>query len=132
MRSTLLLHATCWSLLLVAPVPGRGCSAAEPPWVAAMRQVHSGFAGQAGYVAQFGDSITYSMAFWAPLGWTYPDRYLTADDGLPKTPRETRWRDVLLGTRDKGPQQANYSGCAPISCCRRSAPYCSAPGRRWQ
>ena len=42
----------------------------EPDWVAAMQQAHKGFNGQAGYVAQFGDSITYSMAFWSPMAWT--------------------------------------------------------------
>ncbi len=81
-----------------------------PDWVAAMRQVHTGFHGTQGYVAQFGDSITYSMAFWSPMSWTYPDQYLTENDGFPKTPPNARWRDVLLGARDKGPKFANYSG----------------------
>ena len=75
-----------------------------------MRKVHAGFKGKPGYVAQFGDSITYSMAFWSPIGWDSPDRYLTHDDGLPKTPKNTRWRDWVKGTRDKGPKFANYSG----------------------
>jgi hypothetical protein len=61
-------------------------------------------------VAQFGDSITHSMAFWSPLGWDYPDKYLVRDDGLPKTPPNARWRDVILGTRDKGSEFANDSG----------------------
>ncbi len=50
------------------------CSArAAPPeaepdaWVAAMRDVHARFSGQAGDLALFGDSITVSLAFWAPL-----------------------------------------------------------------
>lgn len=81
-----------------------------PPWVEAMRRVHAGFDGQEGYVAQFGDSITYSMAFWSVMGWCYPDRYLEGHDGMPRTPPESRWRDVLLGTRDKGPKFGNYSG----------------------
>lgn len=37
------------------------------PWVPAMREVHARFKGQKGTFAQFGDSITFSMAFWAPL-----------------------------------------------------------------
>lgn len=83
---------------------------AEPPrWVAAMRTAHRGFSGQAGYVAQFGDSITYSMAFWTAIGWDEPDQYLTQDDGLPKRP-ERRWRDTLQGFRAKGPEHGNYSG----------------------
>ena len=78
--------------------------------LAAMRKVHKGFKGQRGYVAQFGDSITYSMAFWSSIGWDEPQRYLTDDDGLPKTPGRVRWRDYVKGTRDKGPKHANYSG----------------------
>jgi len=78
--------------------------------IEAMRAVHRGFQGQQGYVAQFGDSITYSMAFWTPIGWDNPDRFLTHDDGLPKAPKNTRWRDYVKGTKDKGPKYANYSG----------------------
>lgn len=36
-------------------------------WIMAMREVHQRFTGQPGTFAQFGDSITVSMAFWAPL-----------------------------------------------------------------
>jgi len=82
----------------------------SPSVVEAMRKVHAGFSGQSGYVAQFGDSITYSMAFWSPIGWDEPQRYLTDDDGLPKKPKNARWRDYVKGTRDKGPKFANYSG----------------------
>lgn len=39
----------------------------EPEWVGAMRKVHERFSGQKGTFAQFGDSITVTMAFWAPL-----------------------------------------------------------------
>jgi lysophospholipase L1-like esterase len=83
---------------------------APPDWVKPMREVHAGFTGKAGYVAQFGDSITYSMAFWSPLGWDEPQKYLTQEDGLPGSPAKKRWRDVLHGQRDKGPRFANYSG----------------------
>jgi len=79
-------------------------------WVEPMRKVHAGFDGKQGYVAQFGDSITHSLAFWSPLGWDEPQRYLEKDDGLPKKPKSERWRDVILGTRDKGPEHGNYSG----------------------
>ena len=84
--------------------------AALPYWLDAMKAVHATFQGQTGYVAQFGDSITYSMAFWTPIGWDEPDRYLIAADGLPKRPKEKRWRDTLQGFRAKGPEQGNYSG----------------------
>lgn len=42
----------------------------EPPaWVGPMRQVHARFTGKPGTLALFGDSITYSRAFWAPLAY---------------------------------------------------------------
>lgn len=82
----------------------------RPEVLAAMRKVHAGFEGQPGYVAQFGDSITYPMAFWTPIGWDEPQRFLLQEDGLPQKPAEFRWRDYVKGTRDKGPDHANYSG----------------------
>src|SRR5688572_7033420 len=36
-------------------------------WISDMRQVHARFTGQTGTFAHFGDSITVTMAFWAPL-----------------------------------------------------------------
>lgn len=78
--------------------------------IAAMRRIHQDFDGQPGYVAQLGDSITYSMAFWKPVGWDDPDRYLSADDGLPRRPESKRWRDWIRGTGSKGPAHGNYSG----------------------
>jgi hypothetical protein len=68
----------------------------EPAWVKPMSAVHARFKGKAGYVAQLGDSITHSLAFWAPLGWDSPEQYLTRDDGMPKTPAGKRWRDTLF------------------------------------
>ncbi len=85
-------------------------AATEQDWVKPMRKVHTGFQGQPGYVAQLGDSITYSMAFWTPIGWDEPQPYLKEDDGLPKTPPGKRWRDLIQGERDKGPKHGNYSG----------------------
>ncbi len=41
--------------------------AAEPAWVAPMRDVHAKFTGTPGTLALFGDSITHSLAFWSPL-----------------------------------------------------------------
>ncbi|HZJ17748.1 MAG TPA: SGNH/GDSL hydrolase family protein [Chthoniobacteraceae bacterium] len=38
-------------------------------WVEPMRKVHAQFKGIPGTFAQFGDSITVTMAFWAPLQW---------------------------------------------------------------
>ena len=83
---------------------------ATPAWVEPMRKVHAGFDGNEGYVAQLGDSITNSLAFWSPLGWDEPQKYLTDDDGLPKKPENGRWRDVIQGTRDKGAAHGNQGG----------------------
>jgi lysophospholipase L1-like esterase len=49
--------------------------AADPlPWVDSMRSVHARFTGRPGTLACFGDSITVSMAFWAPLQASPPRR----------------------------------------------------------
>jgi lysophospholipase L1-like esterase len=74
------------------------------------RELHAGFKGETGYVAQFGDSITYSMAFWGVMNWTNPAEYLKGNDGMPKTPQNSRWRDTIKGSRDNGVKFANYSG----------------------
>jgi geranylgeranyl transferase type-2 subunit beta len=37
------------------------------PWVGQMKQVHARFTGTTSTLALFGDSITVSLAFWAPL-----------------------------------------------------------------
>ena len=44
-------------------------SAAEEPWVAAMKAVHATGIAQKGSVSQIGDSITYSKAFLAGIAW---------------------------------------------------------------
>ena len=40
---------------------------AEPAWADSMKKVHAKFTGEKGTFACFGDSITVTMAFWAPL-----------------------------------------------------------------
>jgi len=81
----------------------------KPRWLDAMKTLHQGFKGKRGQVAQLGDSITYSMAFWSPIGWADPTPYIP-DDGLPKKPKGGRWRDVIKGARDKGISNGNFSG----------------------
>jgi lysophospholipase L1-like esterase len=80
-----------------------------PDWFEPMKKINQGFDGNSCYIAQFGDSITYSMAFWSPVGWMEPDTFLTGDDGFPKRP-EKRWRDTIKGIRNKGPEHGCYSG----------------------
>jgi lysophospholipase L1-like esterase len=83
--------------------------AAEPDWVPAMQDVHKGFKGKPGYVAQLGDSITYSMAFWSAMGWADVTAHIP-DDGMPKEPQGKKWKNALSGFRDKGAKNGNYSG----------------------
>jgi hypothetical protein len=54
-------------LLLLALLFPPAARAADPDWVEPMRKVHAKFTGKRGTFAQFGDSITVTMAFWAPL-----------------------------------------------------------------
>jgi hypothetical protein len=66
-----------WLLILMAiPTvpPARGDGGQAPPateadraWVEPMRRVHAKFTGRKGTFAQFGDSITVTLAYWAPL-----------------------------------------------------------------
>lgn len=82
----------------------------SPDAVKRASEIHAGFKGEHGRIAQFGDSITYSMAFWSAMSWSDPGEYLPADDGLPKNPKNKRWRDFIKGARDKGAKFGNYSG----------------------
>src|SRR5262245_12753272 len=50
--------------IVIVPAIGR---AAEPEWVAPMKEVHARFNGTPGTLANFGDSITVTMAYWAPV-----------------------------------------------------------------
>ncbi len=91
-------------LLLQVAIP---VSAAQPQWVDAMRTVHANCRGEKGVFVNLGDSITYSMAYFAPL--QYADKAkmppgaraaLNLVDGHMK--KECyRW---------KGPEKGNYSG----------------------
>jgi hypothetical protein len=58
-----------WPALCLSPALGTGARAEDQPpaWVGAMRQTHEKFQGTPGTVALVGDSITVSLAFWAPL-----------------------------------------------------------------
>lgn len=68
-------------LLATAVVPGlfvftSSLGGAEPgagkkaDWVEPMKTVHARFEGEPGTIAHFGDSITVTMAYWAPLAGT--------------------------------------------------------------
>lgn len=60
-------HRLAIIISLAAFVLTATAQAAEPEWVEPMKKVHAHFTGTPGALALFGDSITVSMAFWAPL-----------------------------------------------------------------
>lgn len=96
--------------------------AAVPLWVEPMRALNAGFDGTDFQVAQLGDSITYSRAFWTPFSHAVVQPQWLPADGLPTHPGppqapDGRWRDVILpnsGDSDaalgKGPSAGNFSG----------------------
>jgi lysophospholipase L1-like esterase len=59
--------AACLGLLRPARADEPKKPADAPAWVEPMKRVHAKFTGQKGTFATFGDSITVTMAFWAPL-----------------------------------------------------------------
>src|SRR5262245_43351373 len=54
-------------LLLIAAAACAPARADQPAWVGPTKEVRARFTGTPGTLALFGDSITVSMAFWAPL-----------------------------------------------------------------
>jgi hypothetical protein len=59
-----------WVLLGVLGLFAGSAAAEEKDtkyWIEPMQKVHARFTGKQGTFAQFGDSITVTMAFWAPL-----------------------------------------------------------------
>ena len=73
-------------------------------WVEPMKAVHAKFTGQQGTVAQFGDSITITMAFFTPLSMEHknvPDDLKEAHAWMRKYVQARCWRGW------KGPQFGN-------------------------
>jgi lysophospholipase L1-like esterase len=63
-----MLHRCCQAVLSFVLLSIFGTAqAADGDWVEPMKQVRARFSGTPGTFAAFGDSITISMAFWAPL-----------------------------------------------------------------
>lgn len=73
------------------------------PWVPAMREVHARFTGRPGTLSLFGDSISVSLAYWAPLSSGPPglSPELTADLKLVNSHLEPacwrNWRGAEFG-----------------------------------
>ena len=60
-------HVTCLAGMLVCLAASAAAGAGDDAWDGPMKAVHAKFTGQPGTVAQFGDSITITMAFFVPL-----------------------------------------------------------------
>jgi hypothetical protein len=60
-------HRVLAALLVVLPLGPGAIRAADSDWVEPMKKVRSRFTGMPGTLALFGDSVTVSLAFWAPL-----------------------------------------------------------------
>jgi len=98
MALAVLLSSTVWNAATAATDPDSELS------VNAMREVHSRFTGTRGTLALFGDSITVSLAFWAPLAGMPRELSpeLAADLLLVKSyQRPECWRDW------RGPEYGN-------------------------
>jgi lysophospholipase L1-like esterase len=63
------LLLTAFALLAFVPV----ARADDPAWVKPMQETHAKFTGKPGTLALFGDSITETKAFWAPLAYAPKD-----------------------------------------------------------
>jgi len=80
-------------------------------WVEPMRRVHSRFKGKPGTLAQYGDSITVTMAFLALLSW---GPKIAPKNCPPEVQREmdliTRYADRKLWRERKGARWGNTGG----------------------
>lgn len=76
-------------------------------WLEPMRKVHAKFTGEKGTFACFGDSITVTMAFWAPLKWDHKNLNPEADKAymlVSEHMQDKCWRDW------KGPEFGSNGG----------------------
>jgi len=78
-----------------------------PDWAAAMKKVHAKFSGKPGTFAHFGDSITYSLAFWSSLQWR-PDQADSEFEASRQWVLKYMHKDCWRGW--KGPKYGNLSG----------------------
>jgi len=77
-------------------------------WVEPMRKVHRRFKGRAGTLAQYGDSITVTMAYLASYGW---GGKIDANNMTPEVQREAerveKYADLSLWRKWKGGEWGN-------------------------
>ena len=85
------------------------CGAADPPpeWKIAATRTHAKFTGRSGTLALFGDSITVSLAFWAPLQGEYRGASPELDRAIRRVQKHLKpecWREW------RGPEFGNDAG----------------------
>jgi GDSL-like Lipase/Acylhydrolase family len=108
-RRRALLLAAC-VLLGALPVRGQrtgGAERNETGWREAMARVHSRFHGRPGTFAQFGDSITVTLAFWTPLKYARKNAPAEMERAYRRVEGYMRpecWREW------KGPEYGNDGG----------------------
>src|SRR5262249_15249856 len=103
------MHARRLSLVLILlqlPGAARAAEADAPYWVEPMKKVHDRFKGTPATLPALADSITFTMAFWAPLHYE-PKKMSTemtaARDLVKKHLKEDCW------AKWKGPDYGNNS-----------------------
>jgi lysophospholipase L1-like esterase len=102
---TFLVSAALLALAALAPVrAGTGAGDKRDYWIEPMKKVHARFTGTKGTLALFGDSITVSMAFWAPLAYepkNMPDDMAQAQKLVKryiKPDSWAKWRGAAYGS----------------------------------
>jgi len=78
-----------------------------PAWVESAKNIHYRFTGRRGSFAQFGDSITYSTAYWYPIGYSHPKMSPAAQQAYDNV--NTFMFRACWGLW-KGPKYGNMSG----------------------
>ncbi|MDP7289459.1 MAG: GDSL-type esterase/lipase family protein [Phycisphaerae bacterium] len=101
-RVVMVLLVACLSQAGVASAVGE-----KPAWVAAMKKTHAKFTGKSGTFAHFGDSITYSLAFWSSLQWR-PGQADAEFEASRQWVLKYMHKDCWRGW--KGPKYGNLSG----------------------
>ncbi|MDV6033255.1 MAG: SGNH/GDSL hydrolase family protein [Phycisphaera sp. RhM] len=97
-------QATVFALIAFVSVPLDG---AEPEWVTPMRAVHVVGDNEPGVIVNIGDSITYSMAYFAPLQYLNEEALPPAVSDALETVNEHIKSDCY---RWKGPDKGNQGG----------------------
>ena len=94
-------------LVIVFALVASASGADQPEWVQAMRNVHANGKREKGVFVNLGDSITYSMAYFAPLQYAGKAKMSpSARDALNRVDGYMKKECY----RWKGPDNGNYSG----------------------